>query len=95
MLIALQIVNALSFAYMAYVLAGVLTDSLGESLLLKPIAITICSATIAYHLHETNAWAYIVAGFAGFFLHTCSNSYTKKVKAPTPKNRKKVVNINP
>ena len=94
MLTIIQVVNVLAFAFMAYVLAGVLAQSLKDSRLLKPAAMTICSVTIAYHLHQTGAWAYILAAFVGFFMHTCINAYTKRVKAP-PKNRKKNIKINP
>ena len=94
MLTIIQVVNVLAFAFMAYVLAGVLRESLKDSKLLKPIAMTICSVTIAYHLHQVGAWAYIVAAFVGYFLHTCVAAYTKRVKAPT-KNRKKNIKINP
>ena len=91
----LQTVNVLAFSYMAYMLAGVLSQSLKDSELLKPIAMTICSVTIALHLHQAGAWAYIVGAFAGYFIHTCVSGYTKKVKANTPKKRQKVVSINP
>ena len=94
MLTIIQAVNVLAFAFMAYVLAGVLAQSLKDSKLLKPVAMTICSVTIAYHLHQTGAWAYILAAFVGFFLHTCVNAYIKKVKAPT-QNRKRNIKINP
>ena len=93
MLALIQVVNVFAFAFMAYVLADVLTKSLKESTLLKPIAMTVCSVTIAFHLYEAGNAAYIVAAFAGFFLHTCVNAYTKKAKAAT--NRKKKVKINP
>ena len=93
MLTLIQVVNVLAFAFMAYVLADVLAKSLKESSLLKPIAMTVCSVTIAFHLYEAGSTPYIVAAFAGFFLHTCANAYTKRVKAPT--NRKKSVKINP
>jgi fructose-specific phosphotransferase system IIC component len=93
MLTVIQVVNVLAFAFMAYVLADVLAKSLKESGLLKPIAMTVCSVTIAFHLYEAGNATYIVAAFAGFFLHTCVNAYTKRVKAPT--NRKKSVKINP
>jgi fructose-specific phosphotransferase system IIC component len=93
MLTVIQVVNILAFAFMAYVLADVLAKSLKESSLLKPIAMTVCSVTIAFHLYEAGNATYIVAAFAGFFLHTCVNAYTKRVKAPT--NRKKSVKINP
>jgi len=89
----IKIVNVFAFAFMAYVLADVLAKALKESTLLKPIAMTICSVTIAFHLYEAGNATYIVAAFAGFFLHTCVNAYTKRVKAPT--NRKKKVKINP
>ena len=95
MLTTLQAVNVLAFTYMAYVLAGVLSESLKDSKLLKPIAMTICSITIAFHLHQTGAWAYIIASFVGYFAHTCVAGYVKKVKVPTANKRKKVVNINP
>jgi hypothetical protein len=95
MLTILQTVNVLAFTYMAYMLAGVLAQSLRDSELLKPIAMTICSITIALHLHQTDAWMYIVGAFAGYFIHTCVSGYTKKIKAPTNKKRKKVININP
>ena len=78
---------------MAYVLADVLAKALKESTLLKPIAMTVCSVTIAFHLYEAGNATYIIAAFTGFFLHTCMNAYTKKVKAPT--KRKKKVKINP
>ena len=87
-------VNIIAFTFMAYVLAGVLAEALRESRLLKPIAMTICSITIAFHLYEAGNAMYIVAAFAGFFLHTCVNAYTKRVKAPTNR-KKKVVKINP
>jgi len=87
-------VNIIAFTFMAYVLAGVLAEALRESRLLKPIAMTICSITIAFHLYEAGNATYIVAAFAGFFLHTCVNAYTKRVKAPTNR-KKKVVKINP
>ena len=93
MLTLIQVVNVFAFAFMAYVLADVLAKSLKESTLLKPIAMTVCSITIAFHLYEAGNAVYIVAAFAGFFLHTCVNAYTKRVKAPT--NRKKKVKINP
>jgi fructose-specific phosphotransferase system IIC component len=93
MLTVIQVVNILAFAFMAYVLADVLAKSLKESALLKPTAMTVCSVTIAFHLYEAGSTPYIVAAFAGFFLHTCVNAYTKKVKAPT--SRKKSVKINP
>jgi fructose-specific phosphotransferase system IIC component len=95
MLTIIQTVNVLAFAFMAYVLAGVLAQSLKDSELLKPIAMTICSITIAFHLHQTGAWMYIVGAFVGYFAHTCVSGYTKKVKAPAANKRKKVVNINP
>jgi len=95
MMIMLQVVNILAFIYMAYMLAGVLAQALKDSEVLRPIAITICSVTIAFHLHQTGAWTYIVGAFIGYFIHTCVNGYTKKVKAPTANKRKKVVNINP
>lgn len=91
----IQGINIFSFCFMAYVLAGVLTESLKDSKLLKPVAMTICSITIALHLHQTGAWAYIIASFVGYFAHTCVDGYVKKVKAPTANKRKKVVNINP
>ena len=93
MLTLIQVVNVFAFAFMAYVLADVLVKSLKESTLLKPVAMTVCSVTIAFHLYEAGNAVYIVAAFAGFFLHTCVNAYTKRVKAPT--NRKKSVKINP
>jgi len=91
----IQIVNILAFAFMAYVLAGVLASSLKGGEILKPIAMSVCSVTIAYHLHLTEAWPYIIASFVGYFLHTCVSGYTKKVKVSTSNKRKKVVNINP
>ena len=93
MLTLIQVVNVLAFAFMAYVLADVLAKSLKESSLLKPMAMTVCSVTIAFHLYEAGNATYIVAAFAGFFLHTCVNAYTRRIKAPT--NRKKNIKINP
>ena len=89
----IHIVNIFAFAFMAYVLADVLIKSLKESSLLKPVAMTICSVTIALHLYEAGKAPYIVAAFTGFFLHTCVTAYTKKIKAPT--KRKKKVKVNP
>jgi predicted branched-subunit amino acid permease len=90
----IQVVNVFAFAFMAYVFSGVLRQSLKDSELLKPITMSICSVTIAYHLFQSGVSAYIVAAFAGYFLHTCVAGYTRKVKAPT-KNRKRKVQINP
>lgn len=95
MLNVIQSVNIVAFFFMAYLLAGVLSESLKNSKLLKPIAMTICSITIAIHLHQTGAWAYIIASFVGYFAHTCVDGYVKKVKVPTVNKGKKVVNINP
>ena len=95
MLILIQTISCLSFAYVAYLLSGVLSDSLKKGRMLEPIVITLCIVTIAYHLHNANVWMYILASFAGFFLHTCTNGFTKKVKATASNKRKKVVNINP
>jgi len=95
----LQSVNVLAFAYMAYMLAGVLAQSLKDSELLKPSVMTICSVTIALHLHQTGAWTYVVGAFVGYFIHTCVSGYTKKAKAPAankrPIKKEKVININP
>ena len=91
----IQIINVFAFGFIAYILSGVLAESLKDSKLLKPISITICSIAIALHLVEAGAVGSIVASFVGFFIHTCVNGYTRKVKAPAAKNRKKVVNINP
>jgi O-antigen/teichoic acid export membrane protein len=97
MLVFIQTISCLAFAYVSYLLASVLADSLKESKLVKSISITVCCVTIAYHFHHTGMWAYIVSAFVGFFLHTCVSGYTRKVKAPSRKNKSKVkvVNINP
>ena len=95
MMIVIQTVSSLAFAFVAYLLASVLMDSLKDGNLVKPIAITICSVTISYHLYLTGASLYIVGAFIGFFAQACVSTYHKKVKAPAVNKRKKVVNINP
>ena len=91
-------ITGLSFAFVSYLIAGVLRDSLTKSQIIKPIAITICSITIAYNLVQARDYIYIAATFVGFFVHTCVSSYVRKPKKPKaeakPKDRK-VVNINP
>ena len=91
-------ITGLSFAFVSYLIAGVLRDSLKKSQLIRPIAITICSITIAYNLVQARDYTYIVAAFAGFFLHTCVSTYVRKPKvekAEPKKKDRKVVNINP
>jgi fructose-specific phosphotransferase system IIC component len=94
MIMTLQVVNSLAFAFMAYILSEILAQSLKDSKLLKPIAMTICSITIAHSCFLNGTWEYILAGFAGFFLHTCVSAYNKRTQAPA-KNRKKNIKINP
>ncbi len=97
MFILFQTLNALAFTFVAYLLADVLTKSLKGSELLKPIAITLCSITISYHLLQTGGSIYVLGSFVGFFLHTCANAYVKKKKVKSSSNKRdpKVVNINP
>ena len=94
MLNLIQVVNVFAFAFMAYVFAGVLRQSLKDSELLKPITMSICSVTISYHLFQSGVWIYVIAAFVGYFLHTCVAGYTRKGKAPD-KRRKKSAQINP
>tara|TARA_B100000700_G_scaffold156779_1_gene174050 strand:+ start:1009 stop:1299 length:291 start_codon:yes stop_codon:yes gene_type:complete len=92
----IQTTNIFAFAFMAYVLTGVLLEALKGSQILKPAAMTVCSITIAYHLYHAGVQEYILASFVGFFFHACANAYTKKEKAGgKPNKRKPSVKINP
>ena len=78
MLIIFKIINAAAFAFVAYLLADVLAKALKSGSILKPVAITLCSITISYHLIMTDGEAYVLGAFIGFFMHTCANAYVKK-----------------
>ena len=97
MMIIFQAINALAFAFVAYLLADVLSKALKNSELVKPIAITLCSITISYHLFVMGGSIYVLGSFVGFFLHTCANAYVKKkrTKSSSTKKDPKVININP
>ena len=93
-MILIQTISCLSFAYVTYLLSGVLAGFLKDGMMIKPIAIALCGVIIAFHLHAAGVWPYILASFTGFFLHTCADGYTKKSKSAA-KKRKKVISINP
>ena len=95
MLVAIQVINFLAFTFVAWVLTDALIDSLKDSCLVKPIAISLCGTTISYHLLQTSGGIYVVAVFAGFFLHTCMNAYVKKKRKSSPSKKKPSVKINP
>ena len=97
-MIALYILNGLSFCFVTYILAGVFTQALNNGGIVKPIAITLCSLTIAYYLFQTEGQAYILSAFAGYFFHSCQNNFVRKKKSSSEKSKprkSKVININP
>ena len=97
-MIAFYILNGLAFCFVTYILAGVFTDALKNGKMIKPAAITLCSLTITFYLFQTQGQPYILAAFAGYFIHSCQNNFVRKKKPASQKSKgknPKVVNINP
>ncbi len=95
-MIALYILNGLSFCFASYIMSGVLNEALKEGKIIKPAALTISGLAIGLYLFQNGGQLYILSVFAGYFIQSCQKSFVRKKKVESKKDRNpKVVKINP